>query len=230
MINADIRLNNHRVDPTRMEVRKQIAFVAQEDSLQVTSTPREALRFSAKMRLPRETTEKELDILVEHLLHELGLEKCADIIIGGDLLKGISGGERKRTSVGVELVVKPALVFLDGKTPRQLVLLQYLFDMSCCFNPSFSFGIFSEPTSGLDSFSAVQLIQVLKKVANAGSSVLFTIHQPSSEVFNSFDHLILMNKGRVMYEGEVSDVPNFFEMRGNPLPKNYNPADWIMVR
>jgi len=198
MINADIRLNNHRVDPTHMEVRKQIAFVAQEDSLQVTSTPREALRFSAKMRLPRETTEKELDILVEHLLHELGLEKCADIIIGGDLLKGISGGERKRTSVGVELVVKPALVFLD------------------------------EPTSGLDSFSAVQLIQVLKKVANAGSSVLFTIHQPSSEVFNSFDHLILMNKGRVMYEGEVSDVPNFFEMRGNPLPKNYNPADWIM--
>ena len=71
-----------------------------------------------------------------------------------------------------------------------------------------------EPTSGLDSFSAVQLCQVLKKVANAGSSVLFTIHQPSSEIFNSFDHLILMNRGRVMYQGAVSAVPEYFAARG----------------
>ena len=118
--------------------------------------------------------------------------------MGGALLKGISGGERKRTSVGVELVVKPAMVFLD------------------------------EPTSGLDSFSAVQLCQVLKKVANAGASVLFTIHQPASEIFNSFDRLILMNKGRVMYQGAVNDVPAYFGERGHPTPPNYNPADWIM--
>jgi ABC-type multidrug transport system ATPase subunit len=87
-----------------------------------------------------------------------------------------------------------------------------------------------EPTSGLDSYSAVQLCQVLKKVANAGASVLFTIHQPSSEIFNSFDHLILLNKGRVMYQGPVSHVPEFFGARSNPVPPNYNPADWIMVR
>ena len=164
-IESDIRLNNFAVDPTKLSVRKQIAFVAQDDSLQVTSTPREAIRFSAKLRLPRSTTDKQLDKLTERMLEELGLKKCADTIVGGALVKGISGGERKRTSVGVELVVKPALIFLD------------------------------EPTSGLDSFSAVQLCQVLKKVANAGASVLFTIHQPSSEIFNSFDHLILMNQG-----------------------------------
>jgi ABC-type multidrug transport system ATPase subunit len=87
-----------------------------------------------------------------------------------------------------------------------------------------------EPTSGLDSFSAVQLCQVLKKVANAGASVLFTIHQPSSEIFNSFDNLILMNKGRVMYHGSVHDVPDYFEVRRHPVPPHYNPADWIMVR
>jgi ABC-type multidrug transport system ATPase subunit len=87
-----------------------------------------------------------------------------------------------------------------------------------------------EPTSGLDSFSAVQLCQVLKKVANAGSSVLFTIHQPSSEIFNSFDRLILMNKGRVMFQGPVGDVPDYFGQRGFPNPPNYNPADWVMVR
>jgi ABC-type multidrug transport system ATPase subunit len=198
-IQADVRLNNYSVDPTNIEVRKQIAFVAQDDSLQVTSTPREAIRFSAKLRLPRDTSEHDLDKLVERVLVELGLTSCADTIVGGALIKGISGGERKRTSVGVELVVKPALVFLD------------------------------EPTSGLDSFSAVQLCQVLKKVANSGASVLFTIHQPSSEIFNSFDHLILMNKGRVMYQGSVTNVPDFFEARSQPIPPHYNPADWIMV-
>ena len=74
----------------------------------------------------------------------------------------------------------------------------------------------------------MQLIKVLKKVAAAGSSVLTTIHQPSSEVFNAFHHVILLNKGRVMYEGEVRDVPTFFEARGHPVPPHYNPADWIM--
>jgi len=115
------------------------------------------------------------------------------------LLKGISGGERKRTSVGVELVTKPAIVFLD------------------------------EPTSGLDSFSATQVIDLLHKVANAGTSVLFTVHQPSSEVFNSFNHLILLNKGEVMYQGSVAKVPTTFEICKHPLPPNYNPADWIMT-
>ncbi len=197
-INADVRLNNFKVDPTDITVRKHIAFVAQDDSLQVTSTPREAIYFSAKLRLPRNTPEKNLTKLVNKMLKELGLEQCADTYVGGALLKGISGGERKRTSVGVELVVRPAMVFLD------------------------------EPTSGLDSFSAVQLCQVLKKVANAGSSVLFTIHQPSSEIFNSFDSLILMNKGKVMYNGPVPNVADFFADRGHPLPPMYNPADWIM--
>jgi len=197
-IEADIRLNNYEVDPTNVIVRQQIAFVAQDDSLQVTSTPREAIRFSAKLRLPRYMTERQLDKLTNRMLSELGLEDCADTIVGGALIKGISGGQRKRTSVGVELVTKPALVFLD------------------------------EPTSGLDSYSAVQLCQVLKKVANAGSSVLFTIHQPSSEIFNSFDHMILLNKGRVMYQGAVSAVPEYFGVRNHPNPPNYNPADWIM--
>lgn len=198
-INADVRLNNVAVNPTDIKVRKHIAFVAQDDSLQVTSTPREAIYFSAKLRLPRVTPEKNLVVLVNKMLKELGLEHCADTYVGGALVKGISGGERKRTSVGVELVVRPAIVFLD------------------------------EPTSGLDSFSAVQLCQVLRKVAIAGSSVLFTIHQPASEIFSSFDSLILMNKGRVMYNGPVSDVAEYFDDRGHPLPSKYNPADWIMT-
>jgi ABC-type multidrug transport system ATPase subunit len=198
-ITSDVRLNNFTVDPKNIAVRKLIAFVAQDDSLQVTSTPREAIMFSAKLRLPRSTTDSQLEKLTNRMIEELGLTTCCDTIVGGELIKGISGGERKRTSVGVELVTKPALVFLD------------------------------EPTSGLDSYSAVQLCQVLKKVANAGSSVLFTIHQPSSEIFNSFDRLILMNKGRVMFQGPVGDVPDYFALRSFPSPPNYNPADWVMV-
>lgn len=111
-IKSDVRLNNFAVDPTDIKVRQHIAFVAQDDSLQVTSTPREAIYFSAKLRLPRATPEKNLVKLVNKMLRELGLEHCADTYIGGALVKGISGGERKRTSVGVELVVRPAMVFL----------------------------------------------------------------------------------------------------------------------
>ena len=114
-VSADVRLNNYSVDPTKQAVRKQIAFVPQDDSLQITATPREAIRFSAKMRLSAKTSEAELDDLTSVMLSELGLKECQHTIIGGALIKGISGGERKRTAVGVELVTKPALIFLDGE-------------------------------------------------------------------------------------------------------------------
>lgn len=197
-VEYDIRLNNQEVKPTKMGYRKQIAFVAQDDSLPISATPRECIKFSAKLRLPSSTTDSEIEQLTERMLDELGLLNCADTVVGGPLLKGISGGERKRTSVGVELVTHPSCVFLD------------------------------EPTSGLDSFSAEQLVSVLKKVADSGASVLFTIHQPSSEVFEMFDHFILMNYGRVMYQGTVKNVPEYFAQRGHTLPQNYNPADFIM--
>ena len=115
-ISKDIRLNNFLVDPSKVAVRQQIAFVAQDDSLQVTSTPRECIRFSAKLRLPRSMTDEDLDSLTERMLKELGLQNCADTIIGGPLLKGCSGGQRKRTSVAVELVVRPSIIFLDEPT------------------------------------------------------------------------------------------------------------------
>jgi ABC-type multidrug transport system ATPase subunit len=198
-VTADVRLNNSPVDPTNLDIRKQIAFVAQDDSLMATATPRESIRFSAKLRLSRATTEEELDTLTDTMIDSLGLSHCADTYVGSALMKGISGGERKRTSVGVELVTKPAIIFLD------------------------------EPTSGLDSYSATQVIDLLHKVAEAGTSVLFTIHQPSSEIFNAFDHLILLNKGRVMYQGAVGSIPTFFENCKHPVPPNYNPADWIMT-
>jgi ABC-type multidrug transport system ATPase subunit len=198
-VTADVKLDGKSVDPTDVSVRQHIAFVEQDDTLCISATPREAIFFSAKLRLPKSYMDEQLHTLTDRMLTELGLQGCADTIIGGTLTKGISGGERKRTSVGVELVTQPSIVFLD------------------------------EPTSGLDSFSALQLVQVLDKVARAGASVLFTIHQPQSDIFDMFDCMILMNKGQVMYQGDVENMTDYFESRGHPLPPKYNPADYVMI-
>lgn len=128
-VSAEVRLNNYSVDPTKQAVRKQIAFVPQDDSLQITATPREAIRFSAKMRLSAKTSEAELDDLTSVMLLELGLKECQHTIIGGALVKGISGGERKRTAVGVELVTKPALIFLDGEL---VYITVFIVDITVC--------------------------------------------------------------------------------------------------
>jgi ABC-type multidrug transport system ATPase subunit len=82
----------------------------QDDALMATATPREALAFSASMRLPSSYTRDQIDQLVQHLLEKLGIANCADVMIGGPLIKGISGGQRKRTSVGVELITDPQVI------------------------------------------------------------------------------------------------------------------------
>jgi ABC-type multidrug transport system ATPase subunit len=86
----------------------------------LTATPREAIAFSAKLRLPKATTISQIEQVVTAMLDELNLMECADTMVGGALVKGISGGERKRTSVGVELVTRPRLVFLDEPTSGKL--------------------------------------------------------------------------------------------------------------
>jgi len=178
------------VDPVAF--RRNVAYVMQDDALVATATPREALGFSAALRLP-DTSASERDALVEKKLEELNLLGCADVYIGGEMLKGISGGQRKRTSVGVELVTNPKLVFLD------------------------------EPTSGLDSDSAMQCVKLLKSIARKGATVLCTIHQPSSEVFELFDMVMLLKDGRVLYQGTTEGVIDYFTARvpsaGAPQPR-----------
>ena len=82
----------------------------------MTATPREALSFSASLRLPQSITQEEIKLLVDKTIADLALETCADTMIGGPLMKGISGGQRKRTSVGVEIITNPTLLFLDEPT------------------------------------------------------------------------------------------------------------------
>lgn len=102
--------------------------------------------------------------LVEDIIDKLGIQACSNTKIGGELIRGISGGERKRTSIGVELITNPHVLFLD------------------------------EPTTGLDSFTALKIIEMLVKLAkDQHRAVIATIHQPNSEIFLSFDKLLLLS-------------------------------------
>jgi ABC-type glutathione transport system ATPase component len=116
-IAGQVKLDGRTVDPTNIEVRREIAYVEQEISIPATSTPREAVRFSARLRLDRSISTDEIERLVDEILEELGLEACADTMIGGGVMMsgGLSGGEKKRTQCGVELVTKPGIIILDGK-------------------------------------------------------------------------------------------------------------------
>ena len=134
----------------------------------------------------------------EDMLQELGLEKCADTYIGNALLKGISSGEKKRTAVGIELLPNPDVVFMD------------------------------EPTTGLDSFTALELVRLARKISRSGRTVICVIHQPSSEIFETFDDVVFMCKGKIVYHGPVEKVAEYFAARGFNCPDDYNPADYVM--
>jgi ABC-type multidrug transport system ATPase subunit len=145
-----------------------------------------------------DTSEAQIHQDVENIITSLGLEDCADTMIGGALIKGISGGQRKRTSVGVEIITKPSILFLD------------------------------EPTSGLDSFTSYQLVKMLKQVSQNNCPVLCTIHQPSSEIFHLFDRAIFMKAGRIFWQGSTASLAPSFAKFNLPVPENYNPCDHAM--
>jgi len=125
----------------------------------------------------------------------LGLDQCKDTKIGSQRLKGISGGEKRRVSIGVEIISDPAIVFLD------------------------------EPTSGLDFVTALSVVKTMRRMARSGKIVIATIHQPSSEIFHLFDDLLLLHGGRIAYHGTVLAAEEHFKTSGYTCPLHYNPAD-----
>jgi len=198
-VTANITVNGRAVSPD--ELGPKVAYVMQEDSLTATATPREAFEFSARLRLPPSVTTDERKRMVDELITILHLEKCADTMIGNELIKGISGGEKKRVSIGVELITQPSILFLD------------------------------EPTSGLDSYAAYSIINTLKDLARLGCTVISTIHQPSSEVFHLFDRVLLLTSGRLIFDGNVdggAGMSAYFHEAGYPVPPETNPADHAM--
>ena len=174
------------------------AYVMQQDVLLPTLTVRETLAYAAELRLPPPTTAAERHQIVEDVILELGLKECANTRIGNNIHKGCSGGEKRRTSLGVQLLSNPSVLFLD------------------------------EVTTGLDATSAFQLIKTLKMLSSKGRTVVVTIHQPRSEIWGLFDHLLLLSGGSPLYSGVAAECLDYFSGQGYSLPIFVNPAEFLI--
>ncbi|XP_042008315.1 ABC transporter G family member 12-like isoform X2 [Salvia splendens] len=172
-----------------------VAYVSQEDVVLGTLTVKESIAYSASLRLPSSATKQETAELIENTIAELGLEDCADHLIGNWHLRGISGGEKKRLRIALEIITQPHLLFLD------------------------------EPTTGLDSASAFFVAQSLRSIARRRRTIITTIHQPSTEVFSLFDDLLLLSSGQTVYFGEGAPALEFFAEAGFPCPQTRSPSD-----
>ncbi|EDQ85608.1 uncharacterized protein MONBRDRAFT_34196 [Monosiga brevicollis MX1] len=178
--------------------RKLSAYVLQNDVFYAELTVRETITISAKLRLPADMSKEERQQRIDNVIAELGLKKCEDTLVGNDVIRGVSGGERKRCNIGTELVTNPTLVFCD------------------------------EPTSGLDAFNAQNVMSSLLTLARAGRTVIATIHQPRSEIFGMLDQLMLLSEGHTMYFGKAANAVNYFDQLGYGCPPTYNPSDWFL--
>merc|ERR1712100_6677 len=190
---GEIMINNQRT--TKSSRSRVSGYVTQDDVLFARLTVIEQLTYSGLLRLPSSMSRKQKKQRVKQVIDELGLTKCMKTRVGNELLKGVSGGERKRTAIGSELIADPRLIFLD------------------------------EPTSGLDSFTAVSTVRTLKNLASAGRTVVCTIHQPRSNIVDMFDQLILLARGNIIYQGPASGAITYFAGLDFRAPRRSNPAD-----
>ncbi|XP_057438955.1 ABC transporter G family member 22 isoform X2 [Lotus japonicus] len=179
-------------------LKSRIGFVTQDDVLFAHLTVKETLTYAARLKLPNTLTREQKEQRALDVIVELGLERCQDTMIGGSFVRGVSGGERKRVCIGNEILINPSLLFLD------------------------------EPTSGLDSTTALRIVQMLHDIAEAGKTVVTTIHQPSSRLFHKFDKLILLGKGSLLYFGKASEAMDYFKLIGCSPLISMNPAEFLL--
>ena len=178
--------------------KKIIGYVPQDDIVLPELTVRENILHSARIRLPSNWNDSQIQRHVDILISCLQLAHVKDSLVGSAANPVISGGQRKRVSIGIELAAAPMALFLD------------------------------EPTSGLDATSASSIMSTLKELSRLNITVITIIHQPRAEIFESLDSLILFGKGRVIYQGPEQDVRAYFENLGFHFPPSGNPADTIM--
>lgn len=200
-ITGDMLVNGKPLDDT---FQRRTGYVQQQDLHLAEASVRESLQFAARLRQPSNVPDKEKLDYVEKIIQLLGMEAYAEAIVGSSGC-GLNVEQRKKLSIGVELVAKPnLLLFLD------------------------------EPTSGLDSQSSWAIVQFLRTLAQAGQSILCTIHQPSATLFEQFDRLLLLKKGgQTVYFGDIgensSTLVSYFERNGSrKCSPSENPAEYIL--
>ena len=194
---GEVLLNSHRLN--RAVFRRSCAYVAQSDACCPTLTVFETLFLAASLYQGQASCSKHQQD-VQTLLGQVGLDSCQHVKVGdGLLIRGVSGGQRRRVSLAVELLKQPSVLVLD------------------------------EPTSGLDSKAAEAIVELLRKISVANNlATICTIHQPSSYVFQLFDRLLLLAKGRVCYFGLAEEALRHFETLGFPSASGINPADFLL--
>ncbi|KAI3871189.1 hypothetical protein MKW98_015089 [Papaver atlanticum] len=174
------------------------AYVMQDDLLFPMLTVEETLLFSAEFRLPRYLSKSKKMERVQAVIDELGLRNAAKTLIGDEGYRGISGGERRRVSIGVDIIHDPILLFLD------------------------------EPTSGLDSSCAFMVVKVLQRIARTGRIVIMSVHQPSSRVVSLIDHLIFLSQGETVYYGSPTNLSLYLSEFGHPVPENEDKIEFML--
>uniref|UniRef100_A0A7S2W930 ABC transporter domain-containing protein n=1 Tax=Rhizochromulina marina TaxID=1034831 RepID=A0A7S2W930_9STRA len=176
-----------------------VGFVPQEDILHSDLTVKENLSITAALRLPWQMSSEERTAIVKDVIDVLELERIEHSVIGDAENRGISGGQRKRVNIGLEMVADPSLLFLD------------------------------EPTSGLDSTTSFAVVHALQQLARKGANVIVVLHQPSYQVFEMFDDVIFLAKGGYsVYVGRADGALGFFTGLGFKIPNLVNPADFFM--
>lgn len=180
--------------------REAVGYVPQEDVMHRSLTVEEVLYYQAKLNFPAEVSRDEINDRINLVLSQLDLQGVRTSLVGDEVRRGLSGGQRKRLNVAMELLSEPAALLLD------------------------------EPTSGLDARSAMQLIRQCRGLASSGRTVIMTIHQPRREAFDLFDKLLLLTKGgKLAYFGPAREAKNYFTARTEVDPKTArNPADYVL--
>ncbi|KAJ0954345.1 putative ABC-type maltose transporter [Helianthus annuus] len=194
-VSGHVLINNHPIDTKRF--RRLAGYVTQDDALFPSLTVEETLMYSAFLRL--RCSRKEAVDRVKILVNELGLESVSSSRIGEGSNHGISGGERRRVSIGVELVHDPSVILID------------------------------EPTSGLDSNSAFGVVSLLKSMATSrGKTIVLTIHQPGFRILELIDRLVLLSNGFVLHNGSLKSLEHRLKVSGHCIPPRVNVLEFAI--